>query len=70
MREQSDHVRRRVGEVDDAGLVEAGEDLLDDSGGQAGIEQSPDLKDAINESVVVGAVPVRFAVETMSCRSS
>ena len=46
--EGGDHLRGGIAEVDGARLVEAGQDLLDDPGRQAGVEQSPDLPDPVH----------------------
>ena len=40
------------------GPVEAGQDLLDDPGGQSGVEQPADLQDAVHVAFVVVAVAV------------
>jgi hypothetical protein len=59
--QRGEHLRGGVAEVDHPWLVQARQDLLDDPGRQPGVEQPPDLQDAIDEALVIVAVAVRAA---------
>src|SRR3954452_21636146 len=48
--QRGDHLRRRViRAVDGLRLAEAGQELLDDAGRYAAVEQAPDLHDPVHE---------------------
>lgn len=60
--EGGDHFGGRVAEVNCPGLVQAGQDLLDDPGGQSGVEQAADLVHPIDKVFVVLTVAVGLSV--------